>query len=77
MPTNVSPGVQPPLSEKNKTYMNLLCPVDVEKMPGGSLPDIESSDHAIDLLSKLGTSPTAPWFIAVGYHKVSFGINLM
>ena len=67
-------GVQPPLIEKNKTYTNLLCPVDVEAMPGGSLPDIESSDHAIQLLANL-TRRTAeeavPFFIAIGYHKVS------
>ena len=45
-------------------------------MPGGSLPDIESTDHAIDLLSKLATESTAPWFIAIGYHKVGLDIDL-
>ena len=67
-------GVQPPLSKKNKTYTNLLCPVDVEAMPGGSLPDIESTDHAIQLLANLTrrtAEEAAPFFIAIGYHKVS------
>jgi len=46
-------------------------------MPGGSLPDIQSIDHALELLKNLSlpgstAAPAAspsPWFVGVGLHK--------
>ncbi|GAB0089992.1 iduronate 2-sulfatase [Sergentomyia squamirostris] len=52
-------------TETGKLEQNLLCPVDVISQPGHSLPDIQSVDEAISLLSNL----TEPYFLAVGLHK--------
>jgi len=51
--------------------MNLLCPVDVAQQPEGSLPDIQSADHAVEMLKSLSTrdSDDQPFFLAVGFHK--------
>ena len=52
------PGVQPQHSAtNNKTYLNLLCPVDAAtmKLNGGSLPDIQSTDRALALLANLSS----------------------
>ena len=35
-----------------KRHMNLLCPVDVSTQPEGSLPDIQSSEHAVVMLKE-------------------------
>ncbi len=54
----------------NTSYMNLLCAVDPESQPGGSLPDIQSVGYAKELLTNLtATQQTAPWLVAVGLHK--------
>nr|CAB3263463.1 iduronate 2-sulfatase-like [Phallusia mammillata] len=51
-------------------HMNLLCPVDVKTQPGGSLPDIQSAEHAIEMLKNFSKpSETQPFFLAVGFHK--------
>ena len=52
--------------------MNLVCPVDVDKQPGGSLPDIQSADCAIEILENItqpGQPAEEPFFLAVGFHK--------
>lgn len=49
-------------------HANLLCPVDLADVPEGTLPDIQSTEQAIQLLGKMNTSAN-PFFLAVGYHK--------
>lgn len=49
-------------------HANLLCPVDLADVPEGTLPDIQSTKQAIQLLGKMNTS-ARPFFLAVGYHK--------
>ncbi|XP_054551488.1 iduronate 2-sulfatase isoform X2 [Talpa occidentalis] len=49
-------------------HANLLCPVDVADVPEGTLPDKQSTEQAIQLLTKMKTS-AEPFFLAVGYHK--------
>lgn len=52
--------------------MNIVCPVNVTQMPGGSLPDIQSADHAISVLKNLSRKmepQKKPFFLAVGFHK--------
>ena len=51
--------------------MNLLCPVDVASQPGGSLPDIQSTDYALKMFKSFARNATSqtPFFLAVGYHK--------
>ena len=52
-----------------KRHVNLLCPVDVSTQPEGSLPDIQSSEHAVDMLKEfqadsseqVGLRFTSPW----------------
>jgi iduronate 2-sulfatase len=44
---------------------NLICPVDVDTQPGGTLPDTESMLRAKQFLE----STTQPFFLAVGFHK--------
>ncbi|NXL41979.1 IDS sulfatase, partial [Podilymbus podiceps] len=51
-----------------KLYANLVCPVDVTEMPGGTLPDIQSTEEAIRLLNVMKTNKQK-FFLAVGYHK--------
>lgn len=49
---------------------DLICPVDVEFQPGGSLPDLESSRAAMDFLKyHRNITDGAPYFLAVGFHK--------
>ena len=36
--------------EDGKGHVNLLCPVDVNSQPEKTLPDIQSSSHAVDML---------------------------
>lgn len=58
-------------------HTNIYCPVEVEKQPGGSLPDIETTEFAITWLKQWAaqekTKPMntskKPFFLAVGYHK--------
>lgn len=49
--------------------MNLVCPVDVGKMPEGTLPDIQSTEYAAGFLHNMSQSKEQPFFLAVGYHK--------
>ncbi|KAM9741629.1 iduronate 2-sulfatase [Menidia menidia] len=51
-----------------KLHANLLCAVNVTEQPGGTLPDLESTDEAIRLL-KGRADDGAPFFLAVGFHK--------
>ncbi|XP_071951486.1 iduronate 2-sulfatase-like [Antedon mediterranea] len=74
------PAYHPP-TQLNKTskvcenpdgtlHENLLCPVDVAKMPEKSLPDIQSTNHAIGILKNISSNTIKePFFLAVGYHK--------
>ncbi|XP_031631484.1 iduronate 2-sulfatase isoform X2 [Contarinia nasturtii] len=47
---------------------NLICPVDVNRMPLHSLPDIQSIGTAKQLLSTFKKT-SIPFFIAIGLHK--------
>ena len=50
--------------------MNIVCPVDVEKMPEKSLPDIQSADFAVEFLKNMSAmAESKPFFLAVGFHK--------
>ncbi|XP_072252312.1 iduronate 2-sulfatase isoform X2 [Leuresthes tenuis] len=54
--------------EDGKLHANLLCAVNVTEQPGGTLPDLESTDEAVRLL-KSRANDDAPFFLAVGFHK--------
>lgn len=47
---------------------NLICPVNVGKQPGHTLPDLETLDFALNILEK-HRNETDPYFLAVGFHK--------
>lgn len=51
--------------------MNLVCPVDVKAMPEGTLPDIQSTEYAVEFLKNRSqlANQSDPFFLAVGYHK--------
>lgn len=49
-------------------HANLLCAVNVTEQPGGTLPDMESTDEAVRLL-KSRVNSDGPFFLAVGFHK--------
>ncbi|XP_068105687.1 iduronate 2-sulfatase isoform X2 [Hyperolius riggenbachi] len=49
-------------------HANLVCPVDVSKVPEGTLPDIQSTEEAIRLL-KVVKQQNSSFFLAIGYHK--------
>jgi len=56
--------------EDGKNHVNLLCPVDVSSQPEKTLPDIQSSNHAVDMLKFFEKNLTdKPFFLAVGFHK--------
>ncbi|TKS72722.1 Iduronate 2-sulfatase [Collichthys lucidus] len=58
--------------DDGKLHANLLCAVNVTEQPGGTLPDMESTDEAVRLLkSRAGDddSVDVPFFLAVGFHK--------
>ncbi|XP_077983838.1 iduronate 2-sulfatase-like [Glandiceps talaboti] len=57
-------------------YRNLNCPLDVKVQPEGTLPDIQSTEYAIELLTNISqqqktqsTKEKQPFFLALGYHK--------
>ncbi|KAK7096780.1 iduronate 2-sulfatase-like [Littorina saxatilis] len=52
-----------------KLYKNVVCPVTVSESPGGSLPDIQSSDFAVEFLENRTSQGEQPFFLAVGFHK--------
>ncbi|XP_060935350.1 iduronate 2-sulfatase [Limanda limanda] len=54
--------------EDGKLHANLLCAVNVTEQPGGTLPDLESTDEAVRLL-KSRAKDRVPFFLAVGFHK--------
>ncbi|XP_053284664.1 iduronate 2-sulfatase [Pleuronectes platessa] len=54
--------------EDGKLHANLLCAVNVTEQPGGTLPDLESTDEAVRLL-KSWAMDHVPFFLAVGFHK--------
>uniref|UniRef100_A0A8C4EH15 Iduronate 2-sulfatase n=1 Tax=Dicentrarchus labrax TaxID=13489 RepID=A0A8C4EH15_DICLA len=54
--------------EDGKLHANLLCAVNVTEQPGGTLPDMESTDEAVRLL-KSRANDDVPFFLAVGFHK--------
>lgn len=51
-----------------KKYMNLVCPVDVSTMPEKTLPDLQSTQHALEIIGNM-SSGNSPFFLAVGYQK--------
>ncbi|XP_015244624.1 PREDICTED: iduronate 2-sulfatase [Cyprinodon variegatus] len=53
--------------DDGQLHANLLCAVNVTEQPGGTLPDLESTDEAVRLLkSRVGDGA---FFLAVGFHK--------
>ncbi|TWW55852.1 Iduronate 2-sulfatase [Takifugu flavidus] len=54
--------------DDGQLHANLLCAVNVTEQPGGTLPDLESTEEAISLL-KGRVQNTQPFFLAVGFHK--------
>ncbi|XP_075899537.1 iduronate 2-sulfatase [Nelusetta ayraudi] len=55
--------------EDGRLHANLLCGVNVWEQPGGTLPDMESTDEAIALLKRQAHRDAGPFFLAVGFHK--------
>lgn len=45
-------------SESGSPVMNLLCAVNVFTQPEATLPDIQSSDHAVDMIKEFKRSNT-------------------
>lgn len=54
--------------EDGELHANLLCAVNVTEQPGGTLPDLESTDEALRLLNSRANDDV-PFFLAVGFHK--------
>lgn len=48
--------------------MNVVCPVNVSTQPEHTLPDIQSTQHAVKFIEKL-SKESQPFFLALGYHK--------
>ena len=47
--------------------VNLVCPVQVSSQPEGTLPDLQSTQHAIEFINNY--NQTNPFFLAIGFHK--------
>ncbi|XP_071477900.1 iduronate 2-sulfatase-like [Diadema antillarum] len=66
-------------SEDGKLHNNVVCPVNVSRMPEHSLPDLQTTERALEILANLSAarknsspdSPTwdSPFFLAVGFRK--------
>lgn len=54
--------------EDGQLHANLLCAVNVTEQPGGTLPDLETTDEAVRLLKSRARNGD-PFFLAVGFHK--------
>ncbi|XP_046377275.2 iduronate 2-sulfatase-like [Haliotis rufescens] len=54
---------------KGNVYMDIVCPVTVKDQPGGSLPDIQSREFAVNFLKNMSANHSQPFFLAVGFHK--------
>ena len=51
-------------------HSNVFCPVTVSAQPGGSLPDIQTTQTAVSMLQTLQhTNASQPFLMAVGLHK--------
>jgi len=56
--------------DDGKGHVNLLCAVNVTSQPQQSLPDIQSSEHAVETIKSMASSKSEkPFFLAVGFHK--------
>ncbi|XP_068701510.1 iduronate 2-sulfatase-like isoform X2 [Montipora foliosa] len=58
--------------QDGKLYTNIVCPVDLSQQPEKTLPDIQSTQFAINFLQQHSTNHNTkgqPFFLAVGYHK--------
>jgi iduronate 2-sulfatase len=53
--------------DKGGVGMNIMCPVEVQLQPEGTLPDIQTTDAAKEFLRDHNNSN--PFFLAVGFHK--------
>lgn len=53
---------------RGKLQMNVVCPVNVSTQPEHTLPDIQSTQHAVQFIEKL-SNESRPFFLALGYHK--------
>lgn len=49
-----------------KLYSNIVCPINVDKLPEGTLPDIQVVNAAVRKLKRISKNP---FFMAVGFHK--------
>lgn len=49
--------------------MNVICPVNVSEVPGGTLPDIQVTDFAIEFLRNRSAHMEQPFFLGVGFQK--------
>lgn len=55
---------------KGTMAKNLVCPVIANEQPGGTLPDLESLNEALNFLTYRENSiDKKPYFLAVGFHK--------
>lgn len=65
------------LGSDGALHTNIYCPIQVDQQPGGSLPDIETTEFATAWLrswamqakTKTKNAINQPFFMAVGYHK--------
>lgn len=62
--------------QKGHKILNVFNTLQVEQQPGGSLPDIQSTEFATSWLQKWALKQESksdnekqPFFLAVGYHK--------
>lgn len=49
--------------------VNVICPVNVSEVPGGTLPDIQVTDFAIEFLRNRSAHREQPFFLGVGFQK--------
>lgn len=54
--------------DDGRLHANLLCAVNVTEQPGRMLPDLESTEEAIRLLTSQAHQGHL-FFLAVGFHK--------
>lgn len=69
-PTEIYKEAKVCVNSDGSLSRNLVCPVIVDEQPGGSLPDLQSLNAALDFLKyRKQITNNRPFFLAVGFHK--------
>jgi iduronate 2-sulfatase len=56
-------------SMDGKLHTNIVCPIDIETQPEKTLPDLQSTQFAINFIENYNLTSGVPFFLSVGFNK--------